>query len=1509
MLRDVFYYGQKPNAHPREKFAVDLIDARSQATTEHFWIINEFCDYRNFDWDFDFDFLPDEDVWTQEHNNIWPSQHQKDSGTWLCPKEHSDINIYRADVDPVIRKNVKSENWVLLDSIDESKFDFSWHPDPTDPPFIYKWGCKFFPAQLQHVLEYRVKNAIESKYMDQVVELSVSPFFKEIQKIKDNSYLKTWRPDPLDPPFIYIWGNKHIPGELKSTVEYHVPGATDKKYMQELLEVEPEYENWVEYIKVDKNKFDLSWRPDPREPAYIYVWGNKYDPPETKPTVEYYTLGATDKKYMGIIDLEPEWDRWKEYEKIDKSKFDFSWRPDPNLHEPAYIYVWGNKYVPGEIQPTLEYHVPGAIDKKYMGNVDVLPEYDRWVEHVKIDKNKFDLTWRPDPREPAYIYVWGNKYDPPESKPTLEYYVPGATDKKYMGIIDLEPEWDRWKEYEKIDKSKFDFSWRPDPNLHEPPYIYVWGNKYVPGELQPTLEYHVPGAIEKKYMGNVDVLPQYDRWIEHVKIDKNKFDLSWRPDPREPAYIYVWGNRYVPGEIQPTLEYHVPGATDKKYMGDVEVLPIWENYKILIPVDKTSFDFNWRPDPREPAYIYVWGNQYNKAEIEPTIEYYCTGATERKYMHDQVANTLPIVENWKILLPVENFDFSWRPDPHSPPYIYVFGNQWYDATLEPTLEYHVPGATNKKYVTDIVAHVSIIPERWKQLIPVDNFDFTWRPHPHDPPYIYVFGNQWHNVTLEPTLEYHMPEATEKKYITDIVAYTKPDMKNWTTTYQVENFDYSWRPHPHNPPMIYQFGTLLDDIHLKDGPVYTVPGNDGTVVYLENKIASKSTIIYPKYYIETTLEDLIKNHTNEIFWALRKNINYDKFDFSWTPTKENVFHINVFGSPESETTQTYFVNGPMINNGYSQKNYIDNIKLDDNYLATLFKPMDMFYVDKGNSQSNERFEKLKQRFPNIKKTRYLNTWVDTINRCLNKCDTELCWVLNSELDYTDFNFEYYPNPWQMKMVHVFGTQWSHWGTTFVINKESFPNDTKYVKIIEHLPNINFVKKTKAKATNCLYEIYIVDHGNNDTNNVYELIRQKINSDNVYVIKYENSYLKTFANLLEEIPIKKDHYLWVCSSVCDYSNFDFSYVCDPFAKDQLHVFPNDKQKFGDTFLIDVNKLRTLISDMNLLDDYEKINFNQHQNVKRLPYPTIISDDTHTESVNLEFDFPYALVKTKDNINLKIDLSEPPSLWNNKSKTITILSEGGTNIFLPKEAKKHVVKELYDYPYIVKSKKLAKSNPLDIVFLSNGESIADANYEHLLKVIKGLPNRVVRVDGVVGRVNAYHAAAKASNTPWMFTVFAKLRVNENFDWNWQPDRLQVPKHYIFYATNPVNDLEYGHQAMIAYNKNIVLNNPGVGLDFTLDNAHEVLPYNSGVAHYNTDPFSTWRTAFREAIKLKADDSPISKERLVSWVTRGNGMCGKYSIQGALDGVAYYTEVKGDINKLKLSYDWEWLSYRFKL
>ena len=1954
MLRDVFYYGEKPNAHPREKKATSFEDALSKATTEHFWIINEFCDYRGFDWDFDFDLLPDEDVWATDHINVWPSQYQKDSGTWLCPNRSDYVMIYRGDVAPIKFKQIEiSKNWKILEEIEKDKFDFKWHPDPTDPPYIYvfgnqwhsgaimptveyhvpgainkkyvtdkiailaqsprlfkilhdtlkfdfswrpdptdppyiyvfgnsqylgaimptieyhvegatekkyvndfapdlirkpkdfeiledidkrafdfswvpdptsppyiyvwgnqwnkpedkvsvryvvegateikymeqratrmpcmdnwrvpvhvsegsfdyswepnpndppyvyqfgtqwqktdgpqyyiegatelkyvdsikakvvcyqflnwripmnidrskfdfswhpdmteqpyiyqfpsqwqraggpkfvvegatdvkyvdvqtatakvdmshwtlpegcstegfdfswhpdiqdepmiyqfgtqhqktggpiftavgcdenspikyidtvkakalpttdhwvthediidfdyswhpdateepyiyQWGNKFYSSELKPTVEYIVPGATQIKHMSQDVKLSVSDKWVENYTIDKTKFDMAWRPDPTSPPYIYAWGNKHISAELKPTLEYHTEGATEYKFIDTILELLPEFDKWKEVQSIDKAKFDFTWRPDPTSPPYIYVWGNKHIAPELLSTIEYHVPDATEKKYMEeLVAVLPNIDNWVIVQDINKEKFDFTWRPDPT--SPPYIYVWGNKYIPKELQSTIEYHVEGATEIKYMDeHVEVLPEFDKWKEIQKVDKTKFDLSWRPDPREPAYIYVWGNKHIAAELEPTIEYHCEGATEQKYMGNVEVLPEFDRWREIQPVDRSKFDLTWRPDPR--EPAYIYVWGNKHISAELKSTIEYHCPGATERKYMKELaDVLPISERW--KIIQDVENFDFTWRPDPREPDYIYVWGNKHIAGELKPTVEYHCENATERKYVGVVDVAPEWDRYQILIPVDKSSFDFTWRPDPREPAFIYVWGNQSNSAIKEPTIEYHCPGSTERKYMTDTVAKTLPVADNWKILIPVDNFDFSWRPDPDSPPYIYVFGNQWHDAMTEPTLEYHVKDATEKKFVTDIIPKASKTQEHWNTLIPVESFDYSWRPNPHSTPYIYVFGNQWHDSVIEPTIEYHQPGATDKKYIIDTIAIAKSTAteSHWNRLISVESFDYTWRPDPNSPPYIYVFGNKWNDAttepsieyHVQgateykymsepvatpradlalwsinnnddletfdftwrpnphsppqiyqwadNGPRYTMI--DATeVVFMERTIETRKAVVN-RYKIKTTLEDLISEHQDEVFWAINPDLSYDKFDFSWRPNEENFLHVNVFGNEYSMNTQTYYVNGPMYMMGHRELNYVEGqtVEIDSN--------LSMFFVDRGNAESTLRFNELKVRYPQLQKTRYLNSWVDTINRCITKSVTNLCWIVNSELDYTDFDFNFYPSPWQMKMVHVFGTQWSHWGTTFMVNKETFSEDTKYVKIIEHLSVLNFVKKKIAVATNCLYDIVLVDHGNKETNDINQLLTDKTGKTPT-VIKFNKSYLQTFSNYLKDIVVKKEHYVWICSSICDYINFDFSYICDPYAKDQLHVFPSDKQKFGDTFLVDVNKFLSLIGDMLRLEDYEKVNYNQHQRVKRLSAPVIVvKEDTHVELTKYDFEFPYAEFVTPDNVHLldKQD-DEPLSIWAPDHRNIIVKSSGGSRITIPKDAKDYIDRELYDYPYISRSKKLWQSNPLDIIFLSNGETCAELNYEHLLKVTKNLGNKVIRLDGINGRVKSQHTAAENATTPWYFLVNAKIKVNSTFDFNWQPDRLQIPKHYIFTATNPVNGLEYGHQAIVANNKLLTFNTVGTGLDFTLDSEHEVVMMNCGVATYNTSAWDTWRTAFRETIKLKHSGTDENKERLDTWLNVAYGDFAEYSKKGAVDAMKYYDSVNGDFDQLKLSYDWDWL------
>jgi hypothetical protein len=117
-----------------------------------------------------------------------------------------------------------------------------------------------------------------------------------------------------------------------------------------------------------------------------------------------------------------------------------------------------------------------------------------------------------------------------------------------------------------------------------------------------------------------------------------------------------------------------------------------------------------------------------------------------------------------------------------------------------------------------------------------------------------------------------------------------------------------------------------------------------------------------------------------------------------------------------------------------------------------------------------------------------------------------------------------------------------------------------------------------------------------------------------------------------------------------------------------------------------------------------------------------------------------------------------------------------------------------------------------------------------------------------------------------------------------------------------------MIAYNKQLVLENTAPGLDFTLDQAHEVVPIMSGTAMYDETPWMAWRTAFRECIKLRASLPNVENEyRLDQWLTVDNTN-DKWSQKGAKDAIEYYNAVDGEFSELKKSYDWAWLaSYAF--
>jgi hypothetical protein len=503
----------------------------------------------------------------------------------------------------------------------------------------------------------------------------------------------------------------------------------------------------------------------------------------------------------------------------------------------------------------------------------------------------------------------------------------------------------------------------------------------------------------------------------------------------------------------------------------------------------------------------------------------------------------------------------------------------------------------------------------------------------------------------------------------------------------------------------------------------------------------------------------------------------------------------------------------------------------------------------------------------------------------KTTIDTCWTLPHGIDTDSFDLTWHPDATESPYIYQFATQHQKTGGPVY----TVPGATE-VKYLEHV-------EVRIESTNV--SVVEIDHLDGSAGLIPNTVKR---------IRYFDNYRDTLIRLAKSLVGTHEH-VWVCSSICDYTDFDFSWHPEKWQSTMLHVFPSNNQKFGDTFYMHVPTFAERAEKKQLLEWYS-VNYVSRRPVPRRPLPVIVHDgDSHVDAVkSQDFVGPLAVFTNHDYVPGNL-VTVP--LWRQETKIIVPMSSGASSVIVPKTAVPFVKTQLYDYPYIDKTQRILIDPRLDIVFISNGEPNADQHWQDLVYALqRGHSNRVVRVDGVNGRVAAYHAAAQASHTPWFFAVFAKLKVNSNFDWMWQPDRMQQPKHYIFHARNPINGLEYGHQAMIAYNKQLVLENTGYGLDFTLDQPHEVVPILSGTAWYTDSSWMAWRTAFREVLKLKDSLPDVESEyRLRMWLSNaGEVPNAEWSQWGAEDAVEYYDAVAGDFAELKKSYDWAWLaSYAF--
>jgi hypothetical protein len=220
-------------------------------------------------------------------------------------------------------------------------------------------------------------------------------------------------------------------------------------------------------------------------------------------------------------------------------------------------------------------------------------------------------------------------------------------------------------------------------------------------------------------------------------------------------------------------------------------------------------------------------------------------------------------------------------------------------------------------------------------------------------------------------------------------------------------------------------------------------------------------------------------------------------------------------------------------------------------------------------------------------------------------------------------------------------------------------------------------------------------------------------------------------------------------------------------------------------------------------------------------------------------------------------------------------------------------------------------EIFFISYQEPNADENW----KKLKDRFPFARRIHGVKGIHQAHIAAAKQSFTKMFYVVDGDSIVADDFNFDYEVHKLEKGHVHVWQSQNPVNGLVYGYGGIKLLPKEDTIKMDVTRADMTtsISKHFKAMPVISNITAFNTDPFNSWKSAFRECTKLSSkiidrqqDDETI--ERLRIWCSVGKDKpFGEYAIAGALSGKIFGELNRDNLDELKKINDFIWLEEKF--
>lgn len=260
-------------------------------------------------------------------------------------------------------------------------------------------------------------------------------------------------------------------------------------------------------------------------------------------------------------------------------------------------------------------------------------------------------------------------------------------------------------------------------------------------------------------------------------------------------------------------------------------------------------------------------------------------------------------------------------------------------------------------------------------------------------------------------------------------------------------------------------------------------------------------------------------------------------------------------------------------------------------------------------------------------------------------------------------------------------------------------------------------------------------------------------------------------------------------------------------------------------------------------------------------------------------------------------------------------GVCIF-PKSAK--ILQREWDYRFFTNKKELdiqcTDIQNYDVIFISYNEDFSDRHYKTLRKKVP----TAKRVHGVKGIHQAHIEAAKLSTTELFYVVDADAIVEDDFTFD-----MQIPYYdfngrqtvYVWRSKNSVNDLEYGYGGVKLFPRQMTIDMDLTKPDMTtsISKNFKAMDTVANSTLINTDPFTAWKSAFRECVKLSSriidrQDNTETEERLRIWCTVGaEKEYGEFVLRGANEGKEFGKANSNKIDQLRLINDFKWLEEKF--